>query len=68
MLGLLLATYLTGDAPVKGMMMAMLGLLPGCVGLVLKNAESSAFSFSADEVAAQRAGAAPIKEAADAPK
>ncbi len=32
-LGLLLATYLTGDAPLKGMIMAMLGLLLGCVGL-----------------------------------
>jgi putative tricarboxylic transport membrane protein len=32
-LGLLLATYLTGDAPLKGMMMAVLGLLLGCVGL-----------------------------------
>jgi putative tricarboxylic transport membrane protein len=32
-LGLLLATYLAGDAPLKGMMMAILGLLLGCVGL-----------------------------------
>ncbi len=32
-LGLLLATYLTGDSPLKGLTMAVLGLLLGCVGL-----------------------------------
>ncbi|MFO1195699.1 MAG: tripartite tricarboxylate transporter permease [Burkholderiaceae bacterium] len=32
-LGLLLATYLTGDAPLKGMIMAVFGLLLGCIGL-----------------------------------
>jgi putative tricarboxylic transport membrane protein len=32
-LGLLLATYLTGGSPLKGLIMAVLGLLLGCVGL-----------------------------------
>jgi putative tricarboxylic transport membrane protein len=32
-LGLLLATYLTGASPLKGLAMAVLGLLLGCVGL-----------------------------------
>ena len=32
-LGLLLATYLTGESPLKGMTMAIVGLLLGCVGL-----------------------------------
>lgn len=32
-LGLLLATYLTGDAPIKGFIMAIMGLLLGCIGL-----------------------------------
>ncbi len=32
-LGLLLATYLTGDSPLKGLIMAILGLLLGSVGL-----------------------------------
>jgi putative tricarboxylic transport membrane protein len=32
-LGLLLATYLTGGSPLKGLSMAVLGLLLGCVGL-----------------------------------
>jgi putative tricarboxylic transport membrane protein len=32
-LGLLLATYLAGDAPLKGFIMAIVGLLLGCVGL-----------------------------------
>ena len=33
MLGLLLATYLTGDSPLKGLTMAILGLILGCIGL-----------------------------------
>src|SRR5512141_2765792 len=32
-LGLLLATYLTGDSPLKGLTMAILGLLLGSIGL-----------------------------------
>ncbi len=32
-LGLLLATYLTGDSPLKGLTMAILGLMLGCIGL-----------------------------------
>lgn len=32
-LGLLLAVYLTGEEPRKGLMMAILGLMLGCVGL-----------------------------------
>src|SRR5512146_2306771 len=32
-LGLLLATYLTGDSPLKGLIMAILGLILGCIGL-----------------------------------
>ena len=32
-LGLLLATYLTGDSPLRGMTMAILGLILGCIGL-----------------------------------
>ena len=32
-LGLLLATYLAGDQPLKGFMMAIMGLLLGCIGL-----------------------------------
>jgi putative tricarboxylic transport membrane protein len=32
-LGLLLATYLTGESPVKGFLMATMGLLLGCIGL-----------------------------------
>ncbi len=32
-LGLLLATYLSGDSPLKGMIMAILGLTLGCIGL-----------------------------------
>jgi putative tricarboxylic transport membrane protein len=32
-LGLLLATYLTGDSPIKGLTMAILGLILGSVGL-----------------------------------
>ena len=32
-LGLLLATYLTGDSPLKGLTMAILGLILGCIGL-----------------------------------
>jgi putative tricarboxylic transport membrane protein len=32
-LGLLLATYLTGDSPLKGLIMAILGLMLGSVGL-----------------------------------
>jgi len=32
-LGLVLATYLTGSSPVKGFLMATLGLLLGCIGL-----------------------------------
>jgi putative tricarboxylic transport membrane protein len=32
-LGLLLATYLTGDSALKGLMMAILGLILGCIGL-----------------------------------
>jgi putative tricarboxylic transport membrane protein len=32
-LGLLLATYLTGEAPIKGFIMAVMGLLLGCIGL-----------------------------------
>jgi len=32
-LGLLLATYLTGDSPLRGLIMAILGLILGCIGL-----------------------------------
>ncbi len=32
-LGLLLATYLTGDSALKGLIMAILGLILGCIGL-----------------------------------
>ena len=41
--------------------------LPGCVGTVLKNGESSAYSFSMDEVAELRSGVKPLKDSADAP-
>jgi putative tricarboxylic transport membrane protein len=32
-LGLLLATYLAGDSPLKGLVMATVGLLLGCIGM-----------------------------------
>ncbi len=33
LLGLLMATYLTGESPTKGLIMAIMGLLLGCIGL-----------------------------------